>query len=207
MTTDRRTITAAMALLAASSLAVVYAADSGRSTSMPTRGMASPLSRQNAAANDAPAAATQAGRREWPRIHIADSYLRETAARLLDAAAIALSRVECQMVMSDFVDGRGQPLATRLTDFGITARDYLALIIFEDGAGRSACTRDGVLAHTAPGSRVIYLCGRTFTRSAEREPEEVKAVMIHEMLHSLGLGENPPTSRYITYRVRQRCWK
>jgi nitroreductase len=179
MTTGRRAISAAMALLLAAS----------------------------AAANDAPAIANQTGAQGWSRIHIADPYLRDTAERMLDAAATSLLRAECQMVMADFVDGRGQPLSAKLTELGVNARDYLGLIVFEDGTGHDACRGDGILAYTAPGSRVIYLCGRNFLRSAERGPEEVKAVMIHEMLHSLGLGENPPTSKHITYRVRQRCWK
>jgi hypothetical protein len=29
--------------------------------------------------------------------------------------------------------------------------------------------------------------------------------VIHEVLHSLGLGENPPSSDHITERVRARC--
>jgi len=29
--------------------------------------------------------------------------------------------------------------------------------------------------------------------------------IIHEMLHTLGLGENPPSSREITQRVNERC--
>ena len=32
-----------------------------------------------------------------------------------------------------------------------------------------------------------------------------EAVIIHETLHSLGLGENPPTSDEITWRVFSRC--
>ena len=30
-------------------------------------------------------------------------------------------------------------------------------------------------------------------------------LIIHEQLHALGLGENPPTSTYITTRVYHRC--
>jgi hypothetical protein len=30
-------------------------------------------------------------------------------------------------------------------------------------------------------------------------------LIIHEMLHTLGLGENPPSSREITQRVTERC--
>jgi hypothetical protein len=29
--------------------------------------------------------------------------------------------------------------------------------------------------------------------------------VVHELLHSLGLGENPPTSREITAQVLKRC--
>ena len=64
-----------------------------------------------------------------------------------------------------------------------------------------------ILAFTSRGSRVIYLCGRDFMRTAQRTPEDGRAVVIHEMLHSLGLGENPPSSREITRRVRERCWR
>jgi hypothetical protein len=32
-----------------------------------------------------------------------------------------------------------------------------------------------------------------------------EAVIIHEMLHTLGLGENPPSSTEITFRVLNRC--
>jgi hypothetical protein len=30
-------------------------------------------------------------------------------------------------------------------------------------------------------------------------------MVIHEMLHTLGLGENPPSTFEITERVKQRC--
>jgi hypothetical protein len=32
-----------------------------------------------------------------------------------------------------------------------------------------------------------------------------EATVIHEALHTLGLGENPPTSREITAGVLKRC--
>jgi hypothetical protein len=32
-----------------------------------------------------------------------------------------------------------------------------------------------------------------------------EAMVIHEMLHTLGLGENPPTPFEITERIRARC--
>ena len=40
---------------------------------------------------------------------------------------------------------------------------------------------------------------------AVRNPREAEAMIIHELLHTLGLGENPPTSIEITRRVESRC--
>jgi hypothetical protein len=51
------------------------------------------------------------------------------------------------------------------------------------------------------------VCGRDFERAWKRNPREVQATIIHEMLHSLGLGENPPAPRDITDRVQQLCWQ
>jgi hypothetical protein len=141
------------------------------------------------------------------RVYIEDPYVRDAATRMLDEAAYWLSFPQCQELLLDFADQSGRPLSRRLTELGVTAIAYLRLIVFEDGTNRGHCRQSGILAFTSPGSRVIYLCGRDFMRAAERAPEDVRAAVIHEMLHSLGLGENPPSSREITRRVRQRCWR
>jgi hypothetical protein len=46
------------------------------------------------------------------------------------------------------------------------------------------------------------MCGREF-RNRNRTAAEI--IIIHEFLHVLGLGENPPTSDEITERVAARC--
>ena len=51
----------------------------------------------------------------------------------------------------------------------------------------------------ARGRVVLALTG------ALHEPRLAEALVIHEMLHTLGLGENPPTSTEITKRVEGRC--
>ena len=38
-----------------------------------------------------------------------------------------------------------------------------------------------------------------------KNPTLAEAMVIHEMLHTLGLGENPPTTFEITDRVLSRC--
>lgn len=141
------------------------------------------------------------------RLYIEDPYVRDAARRMLEEAARWLSFEECQQLLLDFADESGQRLGGRLAELGVTAVEYLRLIIFEDATNRSRCRQNGILAFTSPGSRVIYLCGRDFMRAAQRAPDDVRAIVIHEMLHSLGLGENPPSSRDITRRVRERCWR
>jgi hypothetical protein len=42
-------------------------------------------------------------------------------------------------------------------------------------------------------------------RFAERSRAAADAAIIHELLHSLGLGEDPPTSKQITDTVLARC--
>jgi len=37
------------------------------------------------------------------------------------------------------------------------------------------------------------------------EPGVAESLVIHEVLHTLGLGENPPASVEITRRVEARC--
>jgi hypothetical protein len=60
---------------------------------------------------------------------------------------------------------------------------------------------------TQPESRVIFICicGSWFREAFELSPRKVEAVIVHESLHSLGLGENPPRSQDITARVVARC--
>jgi len=148
---------------------------------------------------------TRNARSSPSRVYIGDSYVHEAARRTLERAAHLMSLPECQQLLSDFVDASGQPLRRKLAELGVTAVQYLRLIIFYDGTNYGRCRESGILAFTSPDSRVVYLCGRDFLRTEQSAPDDARAVVIHEMLHSLGLGENPPSSRDITSRVRQRC--
>jgi hypothetical protein len=88
-----------------------------------------------------------------------------------------------------------------LRSTGRTAQEQIDLLVFESGLGRPGC-RGGQLAFTHIGSPAVSICLRPFTLLRPREQE---AVLIHEMLHSLGLGENPPESVAITTQVLKRC--
>ncbi len=127
--------------------------------------------------------------------------------RALDDAVRWLSGPRCARLFSEFQDVDGQTLGARLRLLQSTPADYLRLVYFHDGELSPACKRHGVLAFTQVGSRVVYVCGRDFARAWNKEPREIVATLIHEMLHSLGLGENPPTPREITDRVEKLCWQ
>ena len=130
---------------------------------------------------------------------------REAVERARAGAALRLESPECRRIFAEFADDAGVPLQAGLDRLGVTAPRYLSMIVFADGAGRTTCHRTDVLAVTAPGSRVVFVCGRVFRESQARSPQGAEFVLIHEALHTLGLGENPPDSLEITRRVRERC--
>ena len=73
------------------------------------------------------------------------------------------------------------------------------------GAG-TAYVEWGGLPDNDSGSRVIHVCPG-FAQLQSRDPERSAYLIIHESLHALGLGEDPPSSSEITHRVERRCWK
>ena len=81
----------------------------------------------------------------------------------------------------------------------------LELVIFYDGTGMRTCNREGVLAFTGQGHRVVYVCRDRFQREWRANPATRRFILIHEMLHTLGLGENPPSSQAITNHVLRSC--
>ena len=116
-----------------------------------------------------------------------------------------LEQPACRGLFAEFSDASGRTLQEKLDAIGETGDTYLALILFADGTGRPRCKGRGVFAFTTPGSRVVYICGRQLKDLAERSPVRAQAIVIHEVLHTLGLGENPPSSTEITARVLARC--
>jgi len=130
---------------------------------------------------------------------------RATAVRMASRGALdRLSRPGCREVLSDFQDASGRTLGENLVAVVPTAGEYFGLVFFYDGEGASQCRNAGVLAFTAPGSRVVHVCPQ-FAPAQRRDRRLAEVIVIHEILHSLGLGENPPTSRDINARIVARC--
>lgn len=125
--------------------------------------------------------------------------------RAVMGARQRLGRPECQRVFSEFKDAAGRTLQEKLEAQGQTAASYLGLIVFADGARLRRCQDPNIFAMTDPGSRVVYVCGRQFAFVDGNNSSQTEAFLIHEELHSLGLGENPPSPKEITARVLAMC--
>ena len=131
--------------------------------------------------------------------------LEESLSKALAEAESKLSTEACRMVFSDFRDARGRTLQESLDGVGRSGGDYLQWMVFFDGHGKRRCEERGTLASTSPASRIVYLCGPQFLEKARSDPGLAATLIIHEELHSLGLGEDPPTSKQITAKVIERC--
>jgi predicted Zn-dependent protease with MMP-like domain len=103
-----------------------------------------------------------------------------------------------------FRDVEGRTLQERLDELGMTGERYLALVGFYDGSGVSRCQGSRTLAVTGAGSRAVWICPR-FAGEARQDPRLAEVSLLHEMLHSLGLGENPPSPAEITALVARHC--
>jgi hypothetical protein len=117
-----------------------------------------------------------------------------------------LADAECRVVLSDFREAaRGWALHDVLRAQGRTAEEHLDSLVFKDGSGKRRCASRSILAFTHVGSDTVFVCASQFNRAAAQDPGFAEMVLIHEMLHTLGLGENPPASGEITDRVVERC--
>lgn len=153
-----------------------------------------------ASAADVPAADRRAG-----VVRIGDASLAALTRYAVDGAARRLADPECQRVFGEFTDLEGRPLAERLSALGDDGPSFLERLLIYDGASHPLCREGATLAVTHPGSRVVLVCGNLFRQAYLGNPTLAEAVIIHEALHSLGLGENPPASQVITARVLGRC--
>jgi len=138
-------------------------------------------------------------------VRLVHNVEKATVARALDGAARKLALPECQALLDEFKDASGRPLRAALQASGRSAPEYLGGGVFFYDAPPGLC-RTSSLAVTQPGSRAVLVCGSRFVRQVGRDPRHAEATLIHEALHSLGLGENPPSPDFITERIEARCW-
>jgi hypothetical protein len=107
-------------------------------------------------------------------------------------------------VLDDFADGQGRPLSEKLRVFGVSPEEYLGMLPFLDGASRPLCDAGQSQLLTTAGTARVLVC-KPFLDTVRDRRITAEVYVIHEMLHTLGLGENPPTSQEITQQVIRRC--
>ncbi len=121
-------------------------------------------------------------------------------------AAERLGQAGCAQVLSDYSDAEtGRPLDEALRASLLDASTYLGSLEYRPGEAAGPCRDASVAAHTSPGSRVVYVCSKFLRWQKSRDQSLPVAILIHEALHTLGLGENPPSTFEITAHVVERC--
>ena len=132
---------------------------------------------------------------------IGDAELAGAVARAARGAQRRLRRDTCERVIDVFATTSGRPVRDVLADLQATAPAALSRVIFRDGQQSPSC-RGSVAAFTGAGSRVVFVCGKVFAR-IDRAATEL--IVIHELLHTLGVGERPPRSNEIDQAVATHC--
>ena len=164
-----------------------------RSRRLVISGVVAGMLRWNVASGEAPAT----------RVLFPPGLTRLLVEAAVGGAARRLSDPRCQAVLYDFSDADQHTLTMVLAARQQTPTQYLHTVWFVDGGSQSQCARLGVGAFTGPGHRVIFMCPRLFRLQLGSPHHEI--LVIHELLHTLGLGENPPTSDRITQQITKRC--
>ncbi len=120
--------------------------------------------------------------------------------RLAAAAARSVQEPHCLAVLQRL----GGPAASP-----DEAAAKLHSLRFEDGGSRDSCRRGTVYAETTVGGDVVWICPDSFRGLEDKDGSLARAVIVHELLHTLGLREAPapgaPTSREITKAALQAC--
>ena len=136
-----------------------------------------------------------------PTVYVGGPAALDVSRAARDAVG-RLQKPACQRVLDDFTDREGRPLREKL---GASTPDaYLARLVLRNGeipVGSGRCASPGAAAFTTDGA-AVFVCGTSFRRLG---PGARANALIHEMLHTLGLRENPPSSAEITRRVTEHC--
>jgi hypothetical protein len=147
----------------------------------------------------APATATSQSRSDVLRV-----AHESTLERARDGAVRKIEQPGCQRLLEEFKDKDGRSLGENLATWNRPVADYLRTMPFRDGSFHPDCRSGKSALVSVVGMRPVFVCP-SFRKHAERDPWTAENWIIHEMLHTLGLGENPPSSREITQRVSERC--
>jgi hypothetical protein len=129
---------------------------------------------------------------------------RGAVERARKGAMQKLEREQCRRLLAEFRDTKGRALEANLADWGMGPAAYAALVPFLDGSREPLCRRVQTALVSSPGVRRVFVCP-SFVEVSVRDPLLAESLVIHEILHTLGLGENPPSQLEITRRVAAHC--
>jgi hypothetical protein len=127
--------------------------------------------------------------------------------RSVALAVQVLRRAECRALYDDFRDASGETLAEALRRTDTTPSEHLLRLRWLNGVSHPGCRNRNVFLVARVGNPEIYVCPEQFTAFALREPLGAAGLLLHEQLHALGLGEDPPPSEEISRMVFARCGK
>lgn len=126
--------------------------------------------------------------------------------RTVERAAARLDEPGCALLLGDFTDLRsGRPLAATLAASGRTPSTLFGSLRFVDADQMVQCRRRPAYAWVPVGGDVVFVCRSRFEELVRKDEWLAGNILVHESLHSLGLGENPPSSEEITLAVVRRC--
>jgi hypothetical protein len=100
----------------------------------------------------------------------------------------------CRALLTELRDADGRPLTAKLESTGQTPAEHLAGVYFVVGDERRCRADDATTAFTVPGSRVVHVCVDRFAERFAVKTRDGELLILHELLHTLGLRENPPSS-------------
>ncbi|MCL4806233.1 MAG: hypothetical protein KJ062_00315 [Thermoanaerobaculia bacterium] len=134
-----------------------------------------------------------------PRLgRLVEETVRRASRRLADPG--------CAQLLFDFDDLRtGRPLAETLAASGRSPGNLLGTLRFYDGDLMVQCRWRDAWAWVAVGTDAVFVCRSRFVKLATKNEKLAMNILVHEALHTLGLGENPPSSEEITAAVVRRC--
>jgi hypothetical protein len=149
----------------------------------------------------------------WPRVSVGDIVARAAVRASLDGAVQRLHDPDCSRELSGLRGSGGESLGATLGRRSLGWAEYLRVIYFSEGSAESPCQRQNVLAFTAVNSRVVFICSKAFIQLRRKSIWHAEAVIIHEVLHTLGLphrndrNDKEDKDQDITEQVLRVCHK
>lgn len=140
------------------------------------------------------------------RLPDVDPRLGGYVGQIVARAARRFAEPGCTSLLVLYDDVRtGRPLIETLRSSGQTPTSHFARLRIYSGDERMQCRWRETWAWAAVGSDAVFVCRSRFTTLAEKSEKAAANILVHEALHTLGLGENPPTSEEVTAAVHDHC--